>query len=411
MEILSKVLFKVSNWLAGDLVLHFGKECFCAALWMIVVLLVRYFSYWFYLDKFLPVGLIFASPILIAVIKKRVPLFNMTALLPVRIAEGILGRVNLVKLGVSIPAHFAGCLLGIVAFRNCIPYVPYQVLLPVAYTTSFQTDAAQELTGYSAVLWPFLTLADPRNRSAVGDLVGEAVVVMLYTLTNLILPQILYVNKLPNQLMSLVLLPVMLWRVGGAASSFHPVAQYCLWYLASPESTKLSPTDALLKSFGNASQASEAMASAAAAVSAGSGAAALNILSETFDLAAVTSMENLTELGQNTLSSISSIIAEVNSSISGGSLLADMITSINAAAANTSNVAPVVATLHPLHMLCSLTGGLLAGLICLKFCPDDPVRWKPHISTSLVSGSSNCREPENPLNMKGNVVGTPIVCR
>lgn len=300
----------------------------------------------------------------IAMIKKRVPMFNMTALLPVRIAEGILGRVNIAKLGVSIPAHFAGCLLGIVLFRNSVPCVPFQALLPVAYTTSFHTDAIPGLplsagfvtTALQSLLFPLFILFDPRNKTAVGDLVGEVVVVMLYTLGNLVLPQILYVNKLPNQLLSVLLLPVMLWRVGGACSTFHPVAMYCLWYLASPESTVLSPAATLLKSLNGSATAATAaslltdeqataaaaamMAATSASTAAESATTAVNILGESFDLTAMTSMENLTELGQSTLTSINSIISDVNSSIAGGSLLTDMMQSITSANCTSNYIVP-----------------------------------------------------------------------
>ena len=299
----------------------------------------------FHLEAFVPAGLIFASPMLIAVIKKRVPLFNMTALLPIRIAECILGRVNMVKLGVSIPAHFAGCLLGIVVFRTCVPYVPFEVLTPISYTTSFYSGPAPDQSDAGSMLSSLYTLLDSRNFTAFGDLIGAVLVVFIYTLLNLILPQILYVNKLPNQVLSAVLLPVMLWRVGGSCSSFHPVAQYCLWYLASPESTQLSPTAALLQSF-NATQVEETVAAATAAAASDDATAALGLLSETFDLAALTSVENLTEFGQNTISSITSMISDVNTSLTGGRLLADMLTSINSATNSAVSVPHMVPTLQ-----------------------------------------------------------------
>jgi hypothetical protein len=56
-------------------------------------------------------------------------------LLPIRLAESILGRITPVKLTVVIPAHFLGCILGAVMFRTFFPYIDLSVSRKIIVTT------------------------------------------------------------------------------------------------------------------------------------------------------------------------------------------------------------------------------------------------------------------------------------
>lgn len=41
-----------------------------------------------------------------------------------RLAESMMGRIDLYQLGTCIPAHFIGSIIGIVLFRNIFPFIP-----------------------------------------------------------------------------------------------------------------------------------------------------------------------------------------------------------------------------------------------------------------------------------------------
>lgn len=128
----------------------FGQECASAAIWMFVILILRTFLSLMGLISSVPNGLIFSFPFFIQVIiaegiyvnisyqlflayhydvhwygqmiAKIIPFMRESApLVPVRVVECILGRVSSSHFLVVFPAHFLGCIVGIVVFQYFCP--------------------------------------------------------------------------------------------------------------------------------------------------------------------------------------------------------------------------------------------------------------------------------------------------
>jgi len=132
---MSAIVNILSSVLGKKLALLFGKECLRSATWMCISLFVRYLVVVFYLESYIPVGIIFSFPYIIQLVCVYVPWMGSKTLcniplLPIRLAESILGRVTPIKLTVVIPAHFLGCILGAVMFRTIFPYVNISVSSP-----------------------------------------------------------------------------------------------------------------------------------------------------------------------------------------------------------------------------------------------------------------------------------------
>ena len=103
--------------------LKFGTECSKVTTWMIVVLFMRYLLYLLKIDHFVPIGFVFAFPYPMQILGKYLPWMNdgKFPLLPVRLAESIMGRISPMRLTVLIPAHFLGCILGTTIFSLLVP--------------------------------------------------------------------------------------------------------------------------------------------------------------------------------------------------------------------------------------------------------------------------------------------------
>lgn len=129
---MSAIVNLLSTILGKRLALLFGKECLRSSTWMCISLFIRYLVSMFYLENYIPVGMIFSFPYIIQLVCLYVPWMESKTLcniplLPIRLAESILGRVTPIKLTVVIPAHFLGCILGAVMFRTFFPYVSLSV--------------------------------------------------------------------------------------------------------------------------------------------------------------------------------------------------------------------------------------------------------------------------------------------
>jgi len=66
---MNRLINKGSDVLSNPCVLYFGLECLGITLWMLCIMITRYIFYWLCLDRILPCGFIFASPILLYVLK------------------------------------------------------------------------------------------------------------------------------------------------------------------------------------------------------------------------------------------------------------------------------------------------------------------------------------------------------
>ena len=184
----------------------------------------------------------------------------------------------------SIPGQFVGCIFGIILFRNTIPFVPLQVLQPIVYNR-FSSDASNNYF----------------ENTILYIMIKETIVVMLFTFICLVIPNLLYVNKLPYYLSSILLFPLMCVKVGNAGSTFHPVALYCLWYLSAPD-LSISPTEVLRHSL----QQSD-----------------INISIPSDNIPAT--VEGIANI---TMNSINNIIFEVNQSINSGINATDLLNNV-----------------------------------------------------------------------------------
>lgn len=137
---MSAIVNFLSSILGKKLALLFGKECLRSSTWMCISLFIRYLVSVFYLEKYIPIGMIFSFPYIIQIVCVYVPwmeskTFCNIPLLPIRLAESILGRITPIKLTVVIPAHFLGCILGAVMFRTFFPYIDLSVSRKIIVTT------------------------------------------------------------------------------------------------------------------------------------------------------------------------------------------------------------------------------------------------------------------------------------
>lgn len=52
------------------------------------------------------------------------PICKSSILLPITVAEGVLGRLSPQKVLLSIPAQVLGCVTAVIMFRSTIPFIP-----------------------------------------------------------------------------------------------------------------------------------------------------------------------------------------------------------------------------------------------------------------------------------------------
>lgn len=189
-------------FLGGNTALLFGRESASAMVWMLLALSARFLVLVFKLGSVVPIGFLFASPYVLQVLTER---FNFVheahPLLAVRLAESVLGRVDMLKLTIIIPAHFLGCLLGAAIFYTLCPFNHSEVFMPL----------------YNETPW------------SVPMFVLETALTTLYTVAVLVLPCLLQLNRMKRCWIGVVTLPLVL--VPGMC--YHPAADYALWYVRS----------------------------------------------------------------------------------------------------------------------------------------------------------------------------------
>lgn len=75
----------------------------------------------------------------------------------------------------------------------------------------------------------------------------EAFAVFAYVLITLVLPELIEVNKLNHQLLSVVLFPLLLLRNDGSWCTFNPAIVYALWYVNRATSGSLYDVPSVLQ--------------------------------------------------------------------------------------------------------------------------------------------------------------------
>mmetsp|Transcript_2251 Transcript_2251/g.4199 ORF Transcript_2251/g.4199 Transcript_2251/m.4199 type:complete len:265 (+) Transcript_2251:15-809(+) len=234
----------------------FGQECASAAIWMFVILLLRTLLFLLGLTSSVPNGLIFSFPFFIQMVAKIIPFMKESApLVPVRVVECILGRVSSSHFLVVFPAHFLGCIVGIVVFQFFCPQSFIEVIQPVQY---------------------------PHERLSLIALVLETLLVTCFCVLLVVAKELLVLNKCKETWLSVLMLPLYAFVPVEQSPTFNPAALYALWYVHMV----------------------------------GSG----------------TSPDNFQKTS----------LIQIE------------------------------------HILGPVLGGILAGLVCLRFFPDDPSSWKPH---------------------------------
>jgi len=156
-----------------------------------------------------PIGVLFAFPYFIQQLSRRISFMeDVSPLLPVRIAEIILGRLSPMSFAVVAPAHFLGCILGTVVFKTILPFASSESIATISY--------------------------EPPN---LVTILAEVVIVAIYVTATIALPEILSVNKLPPVLLSLLVVPFMCIPLPNIGATFHPAALYALAYTQFGESS------------------------------------------------------------------------------------------------------------------------------------------------------------------------------
>mmetsp|Transcript_16521 Transcript_16521/g.16628 ORF Transcript_16521/g.16628 Transcript_16521/m.16628 type:complete len:257 (+) Transcript_16521:62-832(+) len=203
--------------LGREISLIFGRDCASATIWMFCCLIFRWVTLLTHFD-YIPLGVIFALPYFIQQISRRVPIIADTnPLLPVRIAEIILGRLSPTSFAVVAPAHFLGCILGGVIFMSVLPFAAKDTLTAISYA--------------------------PANTLHLFGL--ESILVAIYVVVTIALPEILSVNKLSPNISSVIILPIMMIPTPNYGVMFHPAALYTLSYLHGKEAWSLGYSQAV----------------------------------------------------------------------------------------------------------------------------------------------------------------------
>lgn len=203
---------KLWNFLGTANCQLFGRECARSSCWMFFSLFLRFVCITLRIDWLVPNGFIFAFPYLMQILGKYLPIFgDGFPILAFRLAESVLGRISPSKLSVIIAAHFLGCVLGAVIFKSVWPsyFSSHTELQPVVYSQRY---------------W-------------VLGLIFETALTCIYTCIMIALPDLLAVNRLSKQWLSVPAIPLMLMRVPDMTSTFSPAALYALWYVAERKST------------------------------------------------------------------------------------------------------------------------------------------------------------------------------
>ena len=151
---------------------------------MFISLCIRMVCIVLRIHDYIPAGFIFAFPSVVQILTTVLPFTDTSnPLLTVRVAESLLGRLNTYKLAVVVPAHFLGCVVGAIAFRTVLPFVPITVVQP---------------------------LFMPSETGLISSALIEISVISLYVCFYLIVPDLLEVNKHSRFLVATLILPLLI---------------------------------------------------------------------------------------------------------------------------------------------------------------------------------------------------------
>jgi len=196
MEIIRRILDKLLDFFCHPLFTLLGQESALASVWMFTSLLIR--TVVIRLNLPVPPGFIFAFPMLA---QKLASIHGCAhPLLVVRVMESLMGRTKAKHLTIVIPAHFVGHIIGAVLFSS--------VLGPVLGTGAMDPISFQS--------------ANP-----TWDMSTDTLYVAAYAILQMVIPELLAVNGISQNWLSLFFLPILL----NNKSTFNPCAVYAFWFI------------------------------------------------------------------------------------------------------------------------------------------------------------------------------------
>lgn len=177
------------QFFSSKLLSTYASESASACIWMIVITLLRslvlmlgYDTSYFPLVEVVAACPLFAQSIMVAF-----PFMTDYPLLPVRIAETVMGRLSPMALIAAIPAQIIGNVMGLVIFKTLCPFAPNAAFEPVSYSDD------------SSAWWSCI----PCLMRVVGS-------VFMYVCVLLVVPDMLQVNKYSTRLLSIPTIPFIL---------------------------------------------------------------------------------------------------------------------------------------------------------------------------------------------------------
>jgi hypothetical protein len=167
----------------------FASESASACIWMIVITLLRSLVLMFGYDaSYFPlVEVVAACPFFAQSLMVAFPFMADYPLLPVRIAESVMGRLSPSALIAAIPAQIIGNIMGLVIFKTLCPFAPNAAFESVSYSDD------------SNAWWSCI----PCLLRVVGS-------VFMYVCVLLVVPDMLQVNKYSTRLLSIPTIPFIL---------------------------------------------------------------------------------------------------------------------------------------------------------------------------------------------------------
>ena len=218
----------------------FSHEAFCSFVYMFAALLLKAA-----LQDYLPLGIFFSLPIFVNMFD--IPNFTLPAgrkyqIFPVRIAECILGRLSMTRLGVIFAANIVGYFLGAITSLYLLTLLPVTITPNVLFgtwvsstsgitlsvvktgaTTATSYQAASKLASSLPSSKTNMELLSMMRSSGVHVLMAlfadktmlmcifvDSLVVMLYTITIIVLPELLHMHHATTMILPIILVPLLI---------------------------------------------------------------------------------------------------------------------------------------------------------------------------------------------------------
>lgn len=207
-QMLQTFVESVFNLLGRSSLQRLGVECVSSGVWMLFCLILRILLYTAGIESIISYGLIFSLPYFIQRLGNSFStLLTTPPLLPMRIAEGFMGRLKPMHLIITIPAHFLGCIIATIIVSALCPVSLSGALLPLGINSDVYS---------SSILW--------RLSNASADIIFA----FAYSFISIVLPELLHVNNLNQGYLSFAIIPFFLIF---PKSTGHPCAEYALWFV------------------------------------------------------------------------------------------------------------------------------------------------------------------------------------